>query len=336
MKILFVGVLDVDWSTNCSMKRVLEDLRHTVVDFNYRAITDRYNCSSVPNNLPEKWIDKLASLLRSDRVPLNLSWYYYRSKREEMNDLLLEEVKRGRFDLVLLSKTDTVNYHLLPEINKYSPTWYFFMDPMEQARRINAGAYAARATRASATFSDVTEYFKNAGARAYWITQGVDADVFTRKDTSKVYDVVFVGAKTAKRSRYVDALGKTGNPVVCFGDGWENAPVYREKLADVYRKSRIVLNFCRPGTGFSIRVFQVMGTGSFLLSEYCRDFENFFRAGCHMDWFKDKDELAEKTRHYLENESERRKIALQGSVYVHNNYTWKNIMEKILNIAAAS
>jgi glycosyltransferase involved in cell wall biosynthesis len=332
MKILFVGVLDVEWSTNCPMKRALGDLGHTVVDFNYRAVVDR---NSIDNKLLGKWVDKLASFLRSGKIPLQLSWYFKRNGRSQMNHLLLEQIKKGRFDLVFLSKTDTVDYHLLTEINNYSPTWYFFMDPMDQACRINAKAYAARATWASATFSDVTEYFKKAGAKTYWITQGVNTDVFKPQENAKVYDVVFVGTKTTKRLRYIKTLRKAEINVVCFGQGWENAPVYQQKLADIYSKSRIVLNFCRQGTGFSIRVFQVMGTGAFLLSEYCSDLECFFKAGEHMDWFQDDAELVDKAVYYLKNAFERQQIAAQGSDYVNKNYSWKKIMESILNIASS-
>jgi hypothetical protein len=109
MKILFVGVLDVDWSTNCSMKRALEDLGHIVVPFNYRTIANDSSfpaiCSSM---LLDRWADKATSFLRSDFAPLNLPWYYNRKNRRCMNNLLVDQVKKSKFDLVLLSKTDTV------------------------------------------------------------------------------------------------------------------------------------------------------------------------------------------------------------------------------------
>lgn len=333
MKILFVGVLDVDWSTNRPMKRVLEGLGHIVVDFNYRTIAQQHNQKKrLSNNLLDGWIDRSASFLRSSKTPIKIDWYYKRNGRKEMNDLLLETVKKDQFDLVLFCKTDSVNYRLLPEINRYSPTWYFFMDPMDQARRINAVAYAKRATWASATFSDVTEYFKNAGARAYWITQGVDTNVFMHNETSKSYDVVFVGTKTTKRFRYVEALRKAGIIIVCFGEGWENGPVYRAELVDIYCKSRVVLNFCRPGSGFSIRIFQVMGAGAFLLSEYCSDMEDIFERGVHLDWFKDTQELVEKACYYLNDNQSLKTISSAGHDFVRKNYSWENIINDICEI----
>ncbi len=90
MKILFVGVLDVEWSTNCSMKHAMEGLGHTVVDFNYRTIADRYSCNNVANKPLGKWVDKSASFLRSGKIPLRLSWYFKRNGRKQMNQALLE------------------------------------------------------------------------------------------------------------------------------------------------------------------------------------------------------------------------------------------------------
>jgi hypothetical protein len=333
MKILFVGVLDVDWSTNCSMKRTLEDLGHIVIPFNYRTIANDSSFSAIcSSTLLDRWADKATSFLRSDFAPLNLPWYYNRKNRRYMNNLLIDQVKKNKFDLVLLSKTDTVNYNLLPAINKYSPTWYYFMDCIDNARHINAKKYAANATWASASYSDVTEHFKKAGARVYWITQGVDPIIFRPKDIPKIYDVVLVGTKNPKRLYYINALRKNGFQVTCFGQGWENPPIYQKELSDLYNKSRIILNFCARGSGFSIRVFQVMGAGGFLLSEFRPDLQSFFKQREHLDWFCNKDELLSKVNYYLAKDSLCEKIARQGCSLVHKNHSWNAIMQKILNI----
>ncbi len=279
------------------------------------------------------WLDKAASYLRRDTwIPFRLSWYFHRKGRGKMNQLLIETVRKGNFDLILMSKADSVNYRLVDEINKYAPTWYFFMDPMDTVRRMNAGAYAKRATWASATFSDVTEHFRKVGARAFWIPQGVDTELFTPAPVEKSFDVVFVGSRTSERAAYVEHLHNSGINVVCYGEGWKNKPIFREKLVDVYRKSRIVLNFCRSGAGFSIRVFQVMGTEAFLLSGYCPDLENFFERGIHLGWFKGKKGMVDKIRYYLQHEEEREHIAAAGCRLVHERHSWHCVMRKIVDI----
>jgi spore maturation protein CgeB len=75
-----------------------------------------------------------------------------------------------------------------------------------------------------------------------------------------------------------------------------------------------------------------MGTGSFLLSEHCPDLENVFERGEHLDWFNEPEECVEKVRYYLDNPAERETIAETGSEYVHRNYSWENIIDRILAI----
>ena len=331
MKVLLVGVFNVDWSTNCSMQRALQKLGHQVTPFDYRAVEKDFALKQWPP-FADKWIDKAASFLRSGRSPMNLDWYYRRKGRKEMNACLLDAVRKSSCDLVIFCKTDTVNYNLLPEINRHVPTWYYFMDPLDQVLRINASAYAKNATWASATFSDVARHFKRDGANVRWITEGVDIDIFKPCQRHKIYNVVFVGSKTHKRACYVESIKCAGIDIKCFGEGWENLPIYNEKLAEIYQSSRIVLNFCREGDGFSNRVLEVLATGSLLLSEHCLDLEHFFKPARHLDWFKNKSEVVAKIRHYLADETLCQQIACCGEELVRDKFSWEKTMNKIVCI----
>ena len=75
-----------------------------------------------------------------------------------------------------------------------------------------------------------------------------------------------------------------------------------------------------------------MGTGSFLISEYCQDLERFFKKGVHLEWFKTPDDLLDLVNYYLRKDILREKIANQGFKYVIENFTWENIMDKIMTI----
>jgi hypothetical protein len=332
MRILFVGVLDIEWSTNCSMKRVLERMGHEVVPFNYRTVAEGFSSKEVV--FFDKWLDKAASFLRSEWSPVKLRWYYHRRGRREMNQQLLQTVKKDRFNLILLCKTDSVDFETVAQITQYAPTWYYFMDPFDQALRINVAAYVRNSTWASATFSDVVEHFKQKGAnRVYWITQGVDTEIFKPQNAKKIYDVVFVGTKTSLRAHYVSTLISAGIKVECFGKGWKNLPVYNDSLVDVYNQSKIALNFCREGKGFSVRVFQIMGSGCFLLSDYCDDLANFFKKTEYLDWYCNGDELVSLTKYYLREDALRERIAQAGCAMVYQEHSWTKKMKQIIEIA---
>ena len=53
MKILFIGVLDIPWSSNTSMTKELRNLGHDVIDFNYRTISQNFfqNESLIKKNI---------------------------------------------------------------------------------------------------------------------------------------------------------------------------------------------------------------------------------------------------------------------------------------------
>ena len=71
VRILFVGVLDVNWSTNLEMKKALLALGHEVDKFNYRTI-EHTHIPAWQNNIVFKIIlNKLFSFLRRfERIPI--------------------------------------------------------------------------------------------------------------------------------------------------------------------------------------------------------------------------------------------------------------------------
>ena len=116
------------------------------------------------------------------------------------------------------------------------------------------------------------------------------------------------------------------------GFGWEKKPVYIDELSKLYNEAKVVLNFTRGNIGFSDRVFHVLGTKSFLISEYCNDLKKFFKKGFHLDWFKTTEQLKNLIQFYLKNKDLREKIAKNGYKLLINNFTWEKVAEKILNI----
>jgi len=333
-KLLFVGVLDIPWSSNIPMKMEFQKRGYTVTPFNFRTVARNFVSDYNNNSFLYYCLDQFANCARLPFFPSFINKIGYTlNGRKKMNRRLMEVVRRGNFDLVFFAKADIINYSLIPEINRYTNTWYFFMDSPDIALKVNACKYANNVSWSSATWSSVCRKFKKAGANCFFITQGVDKQIFYPKPIKKKYNVTFVGSKTWSRKRFINALAKQGISVDCFGKGFPAGPIYSYDLAQIYRESKIILNLNhRPGGGFSLRVFQAMGTGSMLLSEYCQDLEAIFKRHQHLDWFNDSDECVKLIRHYLDDEQERERISKNGSEYVHTNYSWEKVIDKILCI----
>lgn len=332
MKILFVGVLDIHWSTNLEMKRGLEKLGHSVEDFNYRTVaaqqTGRFGLINI------RLFDRLASRLRRVRwLPGLLSdWYWNRSGRGKMRRLLIDRVKSGNFGLVLFAKTDTLHFDAVTEVRRYCPTWFYFMDPSERASRVLAREYAVRANWASASSSAVVDDFTEYGSRVFHMVQGVDTDRFRRSVPSSSGSIVFAGTRTPEREYWINQINSAGFAVNCFGAGWKSGPKYADDLVDEYHRAAIVLNFCQDRSIYSVRVAQAMACGSFVLTQKCDDLADHFQRAEHIDWFETPDEMKEKLAYYLENEGVRHEIAVSGTKLVHETFGWEKKMAELMLI----
>ncbi len=338
MKILFIGAFYQEWYgiSNVPCAKVLANQKHHVTLFDCIDIADKnrkihlqkyYNIYYRLYNWKFHNRFVLPNKLRSLKYFILGNW--------AMNRLLLRTINQNHYDLIFILKADLMNYNLIPQFNKRSKTWYFFMDPFDNAIALNASKYAASSSWSSSTFMAITKWFNKLGGRAYYIPEGYDAKTYTpdKENSEKDIDVLFVGGKDPKREQFINYLIAHNINVKVHGVGWQNSPLDLKDLIISYRKSKIILNFIRGNdTGFSNRVFISLGTGSFLLSEYCPDIERVFTRNKYLDWFKTPEECLEKIKYYLIHNDEREKIAKEGHEFNLANFTWEKKWEKISEI----
>jgi len=79
-----------------------------------------------------------------------------------------------------------------------------------------------------------------------------------------------------------------------------------------------------------------MGTGTFLLSEYCQDLEHFFKRKEELEWFYSKEECVDLISYYLEDDLAREIIGKTGLVCAFDNYSWEHIIKTMLDIIEGS
>lgn len=94
-----------------------------------------------------------------------------------------------------------------------------------------------------------------------------------------------------------------------------HGPVSTHKeMPRVFSTSKINLNITMRGiqTGISQRVWDVLGCGGFLMSDYQEEIPEYFDIGKDLVCFKNEKECKELTDHYLHNDAERKEIALNG------------------------
>lgn len=109
---------------------------------------------------------------------------------------------------------------------------------------------------------------------------------------------------------------------------------YQTKLPDIFRRSKINLNFTIPNiqNGIPLRVFDILSSGGFLLTD-CRDaLYELFEDGKDLVVFDGMSDMIEKAGHYLTHPSEREQIARSGMEKVHRLHTYDHRIREILRI----
>lgn len=107
------------------------------------------------------------------------------------------------------------------------------------------------------------------------------------------------------------------------------------EMPKVFNLSKINLNMTiKPiQTGLPLRIFDIMGCGGFLITNYQSELTDFFEIGTDLEAYASLDELIEKCEFYLEHEDIRTQIALSGYEKVQKYHTYQNrIMEMLIKV----
>lgn len=95
------------------------------------------------------------------------------------------------------------------------------------------------------------------------------------------------------------------------------------EMPKIFNLSKINLNFTmRPiSTGLPLRIFDVLGCGGFLITNYQEELFDYFVPGEDLEIFTSADELIDKCKYYLSHEDERIRIAKSGYEKVKSHHT---------------
>ena len=111
---------------------------------------------------------------------------------------------------------------------------------------------------------------------------------------------------------------------------------YRSEMPKVFRMSKINLNFTIPNikSGIPLRIWDVLGCGGFLLTNYQAEIPYYFKEGEDLVCFDGLEDLCEKVGYYLEHEEERKRIAWNGYHKVREKHSYIERIHTILDTVA--
>ncbi|MHC1682462.1 MAG: glycosyltransferase [Clostridiaceae bacterium] len=154
-----------------------------------------------------------------------------------------------------------------------------------------------------------------------------------------IYFSIHVKGNTVIRKKYLTNLNQVID--VFGGAGWESNKInfhqgilYNKDLSAIYKKTKININISAPQLETSVnnRVFDVLGSKSFLLSDYKEDMKTIFPDIWRNITYKNSCELNKKIEYYLEHDIERNELVEFAYDTIVKNHTYVNRVKYILSI----
>lgn len=108
---------------------------------------------------------------------------------------------------------------------------------------------------------------------------------------------------------------------------------YYDYAPYVFKTAKINLNITLRSikSGMPLRIFDVMGAGGFLLTNFQADFLDYFVPDEDFVYFDSKSDLLSKIDYYLSHEEERAAIAANGFQKMKSGHTYTHRIEEILS-----
>lgn len=142
-------------------------------------------------------------------------------------------------------------------------------------------------------------------------------------------------------ARYLHVSRPESNGVHLFTDSQEcplpfvnlHPPVdYKNILPKVISQSKINLNMTIPNiqTGIPLRVWDILGSNGFLLTDLRQELFEHFTPGKEFDIFEDEDELCLKTEYYLKHDNKRQEIIKNAVESIKDRHTCMARLKELL------
>ena len=272
-------------------------------------------------------------------------WYSKKEKRNiQMLEFVDEVIKNNKIDVIVcyLSGFST-NIKTLEKLKTYGiPMINESLDDERKFRSKKGKDGIYRGTKDICKYFDlslttsknaIVKYIVEKGTPLYK-EYGGNEKIYKNTNEKKVYDVSFIGASYGIRGKYIKFLQENHINVYTKGSGWENGFAEDNEMIEIFNKSKIVLGFSTVGKNDDIfilkgRDFEVPLTGSFYLTGYHDELNEYFDIGKDIETYTSKEDLLEKIKYYLENDEKREKIATNGYKKCLEQYTAKKSYEKV-------
>ena len=157
-----------------------------------------------------------------------------------------------------------------------------------------------------------------------------------------VFSTTFLGFKVASMERikclnelakkYMVDLYTDSNSAELIGVNNIGSVDYHKDMSKVFHQSKINLNFTIKNirSGIPLRVWDVLGAGGFLVTNFQAEIPQYFENGKDLVYFDSIDDMSRKVEYYLIHEDERMQIARNGYKKVKKYHSYESRLKQII------
>lgn len=262
------------------------------------------------------------------------------TSRVKLTRFLLNNLKinksniTGSFDAVLVFKGELLTERTLERLSKDYALYLFYPDTYRFLPILKGRLWFFNGVITTSPKRDF--YYKLGAKNVYTINWACDPEVHRPLDVKRIYDVSFIGTFYLNRYRVLKALKVKPH---IFGNFWYlkagimHKGVYGEEYIKTINMSKINLNIHHPvdieADAVNMRVYEVAGTGNFILTEEMESVRKLFPP---IETYRNVEELNEKINQYLNDEKSRNEIGNKLREICVNSHTYLHRANEILRI----
>lgn len=315
-----LSILYVCWSVDCPVLELysasLKNRCNRVFLFDMVQYQELHNYN--PENifyLPlaanvERWDKEIAEISGKDRKSYSAdvsfvgSLYFEKSPLSDKSNLKISEYMKGYIQGIAESQLliygenflqEMVTEELITELKQAFPEYYVLQDGL-----MNLDSYVAANYYLGMLVSEMERV-----RLLNMLSKSCEVTLYTRSDTSFM------------------------NGVICKGGITTHVQMPR-----VFHLSKINLNITMRGiqSGLPLRIYDIMGCGGFLLTNYQQELPSYFEIGKDLECYESMEDCVQKVQYYLAHEDERKAIAQNGYKKVKQLHTYEHRILKMMEI----
>ena len=280
---------------------------------------------------------------------------FHQYGKDHMNSLLLAKVKKTHPDfLFLFPFQDQIDWQIIKNISQHTNTLTFaWFDNCVWRYHDFYSHIATSFNIVGTTQSSYVPLYKKLGVeQVIHVQWGINPHLHRPYYLKPKYQTSFIGRPHGTRKVRLSRLRKLGMHLNLWGPGTPNGKVNDCQMVKIFNQSKINLNLTEsshqglkiisqlrhkgwlsPLTQMKARIFEIPGSGAFMLSQYTPDIEIYYRSGQEIETFTSMEEAVAKNQYYLNHDTLRQKIARRGYDRTIKYYTYKHRFQHIFKVA---